>query len=166
MTDISESGIEAAKALLESRSIPEPNSGCWLWLGVVDKKGYGTASFRGTGYRAHRLSHIVFKGPIASGLFVCHRCDQPGCVNPDHLFLGTPTENNADMTNKGHRAVGRRHGRAKLTFEIAELIRGSTLTDYAAGKKYGVNHKSIKDIRACRSWKPEVHRALQSKKPE
>lgn len=79
---------------------PEPNSGCFLWLGGVSK-GYGMTRFRGRHEAAHRVAWRVFIGDIPAGLFVLHRCDNPLCVNPQHLFLGTHTENVRDMIAKG-----------------------------------------------------------------
>lgn len=82
-------------------TIPEPNTGCWLWLGTEGPRGYGRLSFCGRRQRANRCAWEITRGPIADGLFVCHRCDQPSCVNPDHLFLGTHQDNMSDMARKG-----------------------------------------------------------------
>ena len=76
---------------------------CWVWEGVRDKDGYGRVWIDGHYYRAHRVVWEDEYGPIPDGILVCHLCDNPPCVRPDHLFLGTQKDNIADMLEKGRR---------------------------------------------------------------
>lgn len=76
-------------------------SGCWIWTGHIEQNGYGRISYKGQrGKWVHRMSFAAFKGQIPDGINVCHKCDNPPCVNPDHLFLGNDSENAKDMMRK------------------------------------------------------------------
>jgi len=86
-------------------------NGCWEWQQRLDSSGYGVIHVKNMPVRAHRFSYQLFKGEITDNLFVCHRCDNPKCVNPDHLFLGTAKDNNLDRTLKGRGCPGDKHPR-------------------------------------------------------
>lgn len=119
---------------------PEPNTGCWLWAGHVGHFGYGRSwdeSKRGF-ITAHRMVYEALAGPIPAGLFLCHRCDNPSCVNPAHFFLGTKRDNNADKIAKGRQARGRRIALAKLDEPLVREMRAK----YAAG---GVTIQELAD---------------------
>jgi hypothetical protein len=85
----------------ERRTMPITESGCWIWMSTIGRNGYGSLirNQKNIGY-AHRLSWLLYRGPIPDGLNVLHRCDVPICVNPDHLSLGTQAENIRDMLRK------------------------------------------------------------------
>lgn len=110
---------------------PEPNSGCWLWTGELNNKGYGTFTHgRGVRWLAHRASYIEANGPIAEGVCVLHKCDTPACMNPQHLFAGTLYDNWHDMFQKGRwagsgwpRRKGTQHTHAKLTESVVAAMR-------------------------------------------
>ncbi len=107
-----------AQAWLEYYAVPVPEAGCWLFEKAVNRQGYGHVAWQGGLKRANRASYEMFYGPIPEGLFVCHRCDVPACINPKHLFLGTNLENMHDMIRKGRdRKVRKTH-----------CIRGHALT--------------------------------------
>lgn len=81
--------------------IPEPNSGCWLWLGTESRHGYGQLRLNGSWTLAHRLSYLLHVGPIPEGKFILHHCDNRICVNPEHLYAGSALENVRDMISRG-----------------------------------------------------------------
>jgi hypothetical protein len=132
---------------------PEPNSGCWLWTSSVDSTGYGTFWKDRTAQKAHRLSYQIHRGEIPAGMQVCHKCDNPLCVNPDHLFVGTLQDNMKDRNAKGRQARGVRHSKARLSEDDVRFIRSSNLTTIALGKMFNINHGSISAIRTRKNWK-------------
>lgn len=80
---------------------PEPNSGCWFWMGALFRTGYGAVRYMAETHRAHRISFMLTKGAIPNGKYVLHHCDIKCCVNPDHLFLGDQFDNFMDSQRKG-----------------------------------------------------------------
>lgn len=111
-------------APFDAYTMPEPNSGCHLWLGVVDND-YGRLKEGNRWIRAHRRAWTLRHGPIPDGMLVLHRCDNTLCVNPDHLFLGTNAQNIADRNRKGRQAKGALHGLSRIKFvaDREELIK-------------------------------------------
>lgn len=136
-------------------------STCWVWEGARvsgAKKGYGVVSFKGKPHLSHRVSWILFVGPVPNGLCVCHSCDVKDCVNPKHLFLGTHTDNMRDMESKGRsiHPKGSAHGRAKLTDAAVAKIRKDLANGVAVralSRKYGVARPSIRRIKDGTGWK-------------
>lgn len=127
--------------------IPVTESGCWIWLGKITAHGYGvlstTANSKTQELQAHRASYQLHRGQIPSGMFVCHSCDVTQCVNPNHLFLGTNTDNMIDCRNKG-RAY------KQISKEVCDQIQSKLLdgVQYKQIKKlFGVSAGSIANIK-------------------
>ncbi len=100
-------------------------SGCWEWSGARQDFGYGIFWEDGKSISSHRYSWKLFVGNIPENMFICHHCDNPSCVNPDHLFFGTQKDNMRDMVNKGRQARGEGHGRSILTKDNVLFIRNN-----------------------------------------
>ena len=141
---------------------------CWLWTGGKFRRGYGQFSISGKNLKAHRVSYEIHIGPIPSGLLVCHKCDNPSCVNPKHLFLGTWKDNVADMTRKGRRIdnSGENHNLAKVNWkQVREIRRKYAMNEskdryvekkYSASKlalEYGISQTMVSNIVSGRAWK-------------
>lgn len=90
-------------------SLVDKTGDCWTWLGAKTDRGYGVIAVGRKQHRAHRLAWELTNGAIPDGMFVCHHCDNPSCVRPDHLFIGAPLDNTLDMVAKGRHAHGDRH---------------------------------------------------------
>ena len=135
----------------EEKYVPEPNSGCWEWTACTDTSGYGQIRFNGTLVKAHRLSYELHVGEIGDK-HVLHKCDNPACVNPQHLFLGTQADNIADMVAKGRQARGKSHGSAKLTEADVLAIRADNRPQRAIAPDYGISHRLISDIKNRKIW--------------
>ena len=153
-------GLDSLREYILDRCCPEPNTGCWLWTASLYSNGYGQSSLVQYERKAHRLSYEVFVGPLTPGMSVCHKCDTPSCVNPDHLFLGTHQENMQDRSRKGRtwnkpRWVGTKNPRTLLTEEQVTAIRrlhseGLAYTTLAG--MYGMQPSGIRKIVKRLNW--------------
>lgn len=172
---------------LMSKTWRNQSTGCVEWIGAINNRGYGyVRRSNGITYLAHRIVWSHFRGPIDSGLFVCHRCDNPRCVNIDHLFLGTPKDNYDDMVSKGRgdgpafkgrsvasnvrhsesmrlwhasnpmRWSGERSPRSKLSADQVRLIRSSNLTLVDLARSLGVSKETVRCVRNGKSYKEVV----------
>lgn len=144
----------------EAKVLPEPNSGCWLWDSTVKVTGTNNSQLRGMFsldgkvQKASRVSWRLYCGEIPDGREVCHRCDVPLCVNPEHLFLGTHAENMADAGRKKrmHRIAGEAHHNARLSADDAAHIRNSTDGAGNLARRYGVHRTTIHRVRTGKLW--------------
>lgn len=133
------------------------SDGCWLWQGYKDQDGYGLLFIQPRMRRAHRLAYEIATGENPGELSVLHRCDNPACVRPDHLFLGTNDDNMADMRAKGRGHQGQRNGRCILTPNQVREIRQRSTSYYRGiwtqlAREYGVNPVTIRSIAIRKLW--------------
>lgn len=139
----------------QEKYIPEPMSGCWLWIASVNACGYGTVRAYQKPMLAHRVAYLLYRGEIPEDTCVLHTCDNPPCVNPEHLFLGTPMDNVTDMErkNRSYHPAGENHGRAKLTADDVRLIRNDLRSRRIIAKEYGVSGFLISAVKKRKIWK-------------
>ena len=137
---------------------------CWEWQAGVNHGGYGQftitlSTMRDTTVLAHRVAWMLVRGSVPVGKCLCHKCDNPRCVNPDHMFIGTRADNNRDMFRKGRgsciRAKGEAHGMSVMTADAVYAIRA--LTDNgndqrAVARKFGISQSQVGRIHRRESW--------------
>lgn len=130
---------------------------CWWWHGSKDVDGYGHILVRDNSERghrswpAHRVAHKLFVGPVPKNKFVLHNCDNPSCVNPKHLRIGTHQDNMDDRRKRG-RTKGEKNYNAKLTDAEVRAIRRDTRYQYVIAKDYGVIQATISKIKLGKTW--------------
>lgn len=130
---------------------------CWEWTGMLDDDGYGRFKIKGTPKAAHRLSMIIEHGSVPTGMWVLHNCDNRKCVNPNHLYFGTPSMNSMDRENRGRgrSLIGENNGYNKLVdssvIQIKGLIRNG-VTGREIAKKFNVTPSLISLIKNNKIW--------------
>jgi HNH endonuclease len=161
----SESEVAILSERLSKRSQFDPSTGCLIWNGSRNSKGYGSLRFGpvpGVLWKAHRLSWVLHKWPIPQDLQVLHRCDNPPCLNHEHLFLGTNDDNRIDSVIKGRTnrhlpwACGERSASAKLTWPQVRTIRARAAagdSDIVIASEFGVSPGNINFIRRGLTWR-------------
>ena len=135
----------------------EKTDECWNWTSAKHPKGYGLFSINNRNQRAHRVSYELCKGKIPEGMQVLHECDNPSCVRPDHLFLGTNADNMADKVAKGRQAHfcpgrGEGHPTSKLTEDQVRAIRASPGPQSRIAIEFGISCGYVSDIRKRKYW--------------
>lgn len=135
-------------------------SGCWVWTGCHNMKGYGVFSSFGnfsSGVMCHRISWTLVKGEIENGLCVLHRCDNPSCVNPDHLFLGTKLDNNKDAVDKLRHQFGQYHYNSKFSHELVLKLREyhkTTGVGYRQlARRFNVSTSTMRDLLSGKTYR-------------
>jgi HNH endonuclease len=132
---------------------PDQPQECWLWTRARNNKGYGRVRIDGKMQLAHRVAWQIYKGEIPEGMFVCHKCDTPACVNPDHLFLGTNADNIKDSYDKGRsNQQGERNGNRKLKPEQVTEIRASSESCRVLARRFGIGKSQVANIKKGLKW--------------
>lgn len=138
---------------------------CWIFTGDKDRYGYGQFQWMGRPGRAHRAAYYLTHGHIPKGMCVCHHCDNPACVRPEHLFLGTVADNNTDKKHKGRSRwggvlptprYGRQNPAAKLLDADIRYIRQAAsqgVTSYVLAARFGVTDSNIRYILRGKTWR-------------
>ena len=132
-------------------------NGCWEWRGARDNTGYGKFMADGKRYYAHRYSYMHNVGKIKRGMYVLHKCDNPPCIRPSHLYIGTKKQNTQDAVRRGRIAHGSRCPQSKFTKDDVDMIRaiykGGKTTQQEIADEYGVSRPTITNIINNKNWK-------------
>lgn len=133
---------------------PLPELGCYLWDGYIRPDGYGWVTMKRKTYFAHRVVYEFFNGPISDGLIIRHKCDNPACINPEHLEIGTHKDNAEDRVSRGRgdKRHGERNTAAKLTEKQAKEIKYSSERNVDLAEKYNVSQTTIHEIKKNKKW--------------
>lgn len=154
--------MQTIQQRFESKFVKTP--GCWEWRAGKFSNGYGQFWAYGTQVGAHCMAYELYVGPIPDGMMVCHTCDQKACVNPNHLFIGTGTDNMQDMIRKGRQGQrgwwlrvrenkqGARNAAAKLTNGQVLKIREDRRTQQVIAADYGIKQAQVSRIKLRQSW--------------
>lgn len=129
----------------------EKQNSCWIWKGPI-AKNYGMMFYKGQ-IKAHRFSYLIHHGELKKKYFICHHCDNPLCVNPDHIYQGKPKENSRDAQKRKRMRMGDRHHKTKIKDEDVKYIRSCSEKGVDLAKKYNVNKTTISGIRTYRMRK-------------
>jgi len=152
--------LEKYRAMILAKTVRNSN-GCWIWQGTKSKLGYGRIRINGKTTGVHRISYEAFNGTL-NGMYALHKCDVPSCVNPDHIFAGTLSDNQKDCFAKkrsrgGILKVGVHHRLNKFTPEQVIEIRltqpSGLYSNCELGRMYGVNESAIRSIMIKRTWR-------------
>lgn len=142
------------EATFWSRVDVGPADACWAWRGGRFDNGYGAFRYDGRTLSAHRyVARLAYGAKAVTGAVIMHLCDNPACVNPTHLQIGTYRTNMQDASAKGRMARGERVNGAKLTEEAVRLIRSTKANTATLAKRYGVTDDTVRLVRKRRTWK-------------
>lgn len=145
--------FSSLKERFDSQYIPVTETGCWLWVGACSSRGYGTIKDHYKTRLAHRVSYEIHNGQLDDKCFICHKCDIPSCVNPNHLYAGNHITNVADKVSRNRQASGRDVAvPRKLSEQDVLEIYNSDCSYSRLEKKYGVSKTTISEIKTGRKW--------------
>lgn len=149
-------GINWQETFWSKVCVSEPDA-CWPYMGLLLTSGYGQIKVKGKKWATHRLAWILTNGPITDGLWACHTCDNRRCVNPAHLFLGTPADNSRDMAEKGRAMRGEGHYNTRLTESDIRTIRAmranGRFTLRQVAEKFDITEGGVSMIARRKNWR-------------